>query len=263
MELSFYKYHGTGNDFILIDNRENTYSYLSENQVALLCNRRFGIGADGLILLQNHKSYDFEMKYFNSDGKEATMCGNGGRCIVAFAAKLGLFVDKTRFLASDGEHKALITSDGIVELEMQNVEEINDIIAGHFLNTGSPHYVCFVNDINNVDVFSEGKRIRNLIEHFADGTNVNFVESRGGLIKVRTYERGVEDETLSCGTGVVASALAAYKKGVISKNSIAINTKGGNLSVRFKFKDDGKYSFENIWLSGPAKFVYSGSINCI
>ncbi len=259
MNIDFYKYHGTGNDFILLDNRENQYSYLSKEQIAFMCNRRFGIGADGLIILQSHENYDFEMKYYNADGKEATMCGNGGRCIVAFASKLGLITNSARFLANDGEHNALITSDAIVELEMQNVEGLNDSIAGHFLDTGSPHYVCFVNDINKVDVYNEGKRIRNLTEHFLEGTNVNFVESiNNNSIKVRTYERGVEDETLSCGTGVVASSLVAFKQGFANQELLNIQTKGGKLTVQFKYKEINK--FENIWLKGPAKYVYNGTI---
>lgn len=259
MNIDFYKYHGTGNDFILLDNRENQYSYLSKEKIAFACNRRFGIGADGLIMLQSHKEFDFEMRYFNSDGNEASMCGNGGRCIVAFAKKLGVIKNIVSFIATDGIHEARINREDIVELKMHDVEGVNDIIEGYYLDTGSPHYVTLMNNVDNANVYSEGKRIRNLVEHFPEGTNVNFVEViNSNSIKVRTYERGVEDETLSCGTGVIASSLVAFKQGFANKELINIQTKGGKLTVQFKYKEINK--FEDIWLNGPAKYVYSGSI---
>lgn len=256
MTVHFYKYQGTGNDFIIIDNRENSIQ-LTTDQIAQLCDRRFGIGADGLMLLENHEELDFSMSYFNSDGNESTMCGNGGRSLVRFANHLGIIKDKTIFNSIDGVHQAVINSNNTISLEMQNVDSVNKVNQNFFLNTGSPHYVTFKEDVKNIDVFKRGKEIRNSSEFSPGGTNVNFVEFIDDKIFVRTYERGVEDETLSCGTGVTASAICASIVQNTDKNSYDIITKGGNLNVSFKKVGN---SFQDIWLTGPAEMVFKGEI---
>ncbi len=256
MLLNFYKYHGTGNDFIIIDNRESLIE-LTAKQIFFLCNRRFGIGADGLMSLENDNNFDFRMKYYNSDGKEGTMCGNGGRCIVAFAKKLGVIKNKTKFIAVDGEHYAEISDNNIVKLQMSDVKNIKNIKKGFFLDTGSPHYVEFVDNLENFDVYNEGKKNRYSNEFKPFGTNVDFVKKENNkLITVATYERGVESETLSCGTGVTASALVFAKKNKIN-NFVEIKTKGGNLKVFFEQKNN---IFTNIYLQGETKFVFNGTI---
>ncbi len=256
MRLRFYKYHGTGNDFILIDNRQNEVK-LTKEQIGFLCHRRFGIGADGLMLLKSHKDYDFEMDYYNSDGSGGTMCGNGGRCICAFAKHLGIIENNTEFLASDGPHQAYIDEHGFVKLKMIDVEKIEEYYDHLFLDTGSPHYVKFVDDVQKVDVFNKGKKIRYSEKYKSQGTNVNFVSSIEKGISVRTYERGVEDETYSCGTGSVASALAFYKKNNLTYSIIPIKTLGGSLEVSFKESYD---KFTDVFLKGPAKLVFKGEI---
>ncbi len=260
MKLSFSKYQGTGNDFIIADDRENKIQ-LSGKQVKWLCNRRFGIGADGLILLRNLTGFDFEMVYYNSDGNESSMCGNGGRCITAFADKLNKITDKAIFSAIDGKHEALITGHSplVVKLKMGEVNAMEDHPDFVYLNTGSPHFVKFVNDVSEVDVVSEGRKIRNSERFKEIGTNVNFVQTTVGGLIVRTYERGVEDETLSCGTGVTASALAAVQKNKVAgeNNVIDIFTPGGKLKVYFERNNAG---FKNIWLEGEAKFVFDGEV---
>lgn len=257
MILHFNKYHGTGNDFILIDNRNKEIS-LSNEQVNFLCNRHFGVGADGLMLLENEMGYDFKMVYYNSDGNLSSMCGNGGRCITAFAKKLGIVNEKARFLAVDGSHDAII-SYKTISLKMQDVKAIEQGDGFYFLNTGSPHYVKTVNSIETYPVFEEGKQIR-YNERFAEeGTNVNFIERYDDYLFVRTYERGVENETLSCGTGVTAAALVASISNLSTeKNACTIKTPGGNLNV--KFDKVLENTFYNIWLEGPAEFVFKGSI---
>ncbi len=259
MLLEFYKYQGTGNDFILIDNL-NRFINLTNDQVKFLCDRRFGIGADGLMLLEPQPDYDFKMVYYNSDGNLSSMCGNGGRCIVAFAKHLNLINKKCTFIAVDGPHDATIDNENIVSLKMNDVKniEIND--SYYYLNTGSPHYVKFVEEIKNYDVFNKGKTIR-YSDRFADeGTNVNFIEKLENELFVRTYERGVENETFSCGTGVTAAAIIAALTGVSnSKNNCIIKTLGGNLEVTFDRVLE--QNFYNIWLKGPATFVYKGTIN--
>ncbi|MFW5872467.1 MAG: diaminopimelate epimerase [bacterium] len=258
MNVHFFKYQGTGNDFIIVDCRELNPSIFSAKVIKSLCDRRFGIGADGLMLFLYHNDMDFEMKYFNSDGNEGTMCGNGGRCIVAFAKKLGIIEHTATFLAIDGIHEATIDMDNIVRLKMQDVIEVERNRPNYFLNTGSPHYVNFMEDIDHLDVYSEGKKIRNNVRFKKEGTNVNFAHVNNNEIYVRTYERGVEDETLSCGTGVVATAISAgfYRESDIS--SYKINTLGGRLKVSFKKVNENR--FENIWLEGPAEFVFKGEI---
>jgi diaminopimelate epimerase len=258
MQINFNKYQGTGNDFIIIDNRDWKFNQDDNALVAKLCDRRFGIGADGLMLLQNREKYDFEMVYYNSDGNESSMCGNGGRCIVEFARSLGLVEKKAKFLAIDGEHEAILGSD-YISLKMNNVKKVEMNADFSFLNTGSPHYVAFVDKVEEFNVFDEGKKIRNNTRFKAEGTNVNFIEKQNSDLFVRTYERGVEGETYSCGTGVTAAALVASLKNVATSTSFcSIKTLGGNLIVKFKKHADN--SFTDIWLEGPATFVYKGTI---
>lgn len=257
MKFTFYKYQGTGNDFVIIDNRGLKLT-LTKQQINTLCDRRFGIGADGLMLLENDTEYDFGMKYFNSDGKESTMCGNGGRCLVAFTKMLQIIESKTRFKAIDGVHKAIINDDETISLEMQNVSKVNRVNNNYYLNTGSPHYVLFRDDIDKIDVIKRGREIRFSEEFKPGGTNVNFVEIKNDKLYVRTYERGVENETLSCGTGVTASAISASIHTKTDKSSYKIITKGGKLSVSYKKINHN--SFKNIWLTGPATFVFKGEI---
>lgn len=257
MKYTFYKYQGTGNDFVMIDNRQQIFDKNNTKLIAHLCDRRFGIGADGLILLENDKVSDFKMVYFNSDGNPSSMCGNGGRCITHFAHYLGIIQGETTFSAIDGLHKAKIVDDGI-HLEMQDVTSVEKHDDYVFLNTGSPHHVQSCKNINGLNVKDEGSKIRYSDLYGNEGSNINFVEKVDSeTFKVRTYERGVEDETLSCGTGVTAVALAMNNIGETEKNTLAIHTKGGELSVSFD-KVDGLY--KNIWLIGPATKVFKGEI---
>ncbi|MCE3229742.1 MAG: diaminopimelate epimerase [Bacteroidetes bacterium] len=259
MLLNFYKYQGTGNDFILIDNRDHSIS-LNTEQIRFMCDRRFGIGADGLMLLEIEPGFDFKMVYFNSDGNQSSMCGNGGRCITAFASDLGLISGKCRFLAIDGPHEAVIMENNSVSLKMQDVRDVEVNEEFCYLNTGSPHYVTTVNNIENFDVVGEGKKIRYNDRFKEEGTNVNFIEKKDDAIFVRTYERGVEDETYSCGTGVTAAALVAGLNGMLdTKNSCHIKTLGGELDV--KFEKVLEKNFYNIWLQGPAEKVFKGTID--
>ena len=258
MKIDFYKYQGTGNDFVIVDNRDNSFGGTSVKKIAFLCNRRFGIGADGLMLLQNKEGYDFEMVYFNSDGRTSSMCGNGGRCIVAFAKKIGVIKDAAYFIAIDGEHRAKVDEKGWVSLEMNDVKTVEMNEEFCWLDTGSPHYVKFVGSIEKYDVLNEGRKIR-YSERFAkEGTNVNFISPEENRLFVRTYERGVEDETYSCGTGVTAAALAAsLHDKATAKDHCDIKTLGGDLRVRFERNGN---EFANIWLEGPAEFVFKGMI---
>lgn len=257
MNIHFYKYHGTGNDFIIIDNRNNSVK-LSQQQVNFLCDRHFGIGADGLMLLELEDGVDFKMVYYNSDGNESTMCGNGGRCITAFAKKMGVVSNQATFIAIDGMHHADISDDGIVALGMQDVHEVNFSDDYAILDTGSPHYVKWTTDLDNCNVVNDGRNIRNKEQFQPKGINVNFVEQLSeGAIKVRTYERGVENETLSCGTGVTASAIASVKNKTGSFN-ISIDTPGGELAVSFTSK--GTEGISEVVLHGPTKMVYEGDI---
>lgn len=258
MQLSFYKYQGTGNDFILIDNRSNEISLTTE-QIHFLCDRRFGIGADGLMLLEVEPGSDFKMVYYNSDGNPSSMCGNGGRCITAFAKHLGIIKNTAKFLAIDGIHEAAIDENEIVSLKMQDVKSVEVGNDYFYLNTGSPHFVKFVNNVQTFDVKNMGALIRYNDRFKEEGTNVNFIERVEDNLFVRTYERGVEDETYSCGTGVTAAALVAAIKGVSNgKNNCFIKTLGGNLEV--KFERVLEQNFYNIWLIGPAQKVFNGII---
>lgn len=256
MNIHFYKYQGAGNDFIIADNREGKIS-LSREQVAHLCHRRFGIGADGLMLLELVEGYDFRMVYYNSDGNESTMCGNGGRCIMAFARHIGAIGSHASFVAIDGPHDAHIDEQQLVHLAMQDVSniEFNDGYA--ILNTGSPHYIKWVADVAAQDVFHTGRQIRNQQEFQPKGINVNFVQPSGADIKVRTYERGVEDETMSCGTGVTAAAIANVLEAVGDFNT-DIDTPGGRLHV--SFTKDTAQTAKNVVLTGPAVLVFEGEV---
>jgi len=261
MLITFNKYQGTGNDFVILDQRkQQIIDPLDQKLIAFLCDRRFGIGADGLILLEESVDYDFKMVYFNSDGKQSTMCGNGGRCIVHLAWTLGMFDKKTEFEAVDGMHKAEILKNGEVSLQMRDVSKIIKLKNGHYeLNTGSPHFVKFC-DKMPVDIKNSGAEIRYSDQYSQDGINVNFVVVMDeSSLNINTYERGVEDETLSCGTGVTAAALAfATARQLIGKNEINVHTKGGRLSVSFVMTN--KNECYEIWLTGPAVKVFSGTI---
>jgi len=255
--MEFYKYQGTGNDFVMIDNRSGEWDHLEISDIVKLCDRRFGIGADGLIKINIAEGYDFEVDYYNSDGSKS-FCGNGARCSVAFAFFLDLFEGSCRFLAIDGPHEAEI-HNGIIKLKMSDVEMISMDGEDSVLDTGSPHYVKYVEDLIRYDVFAEGKSIRNSENYKEKGINVNFVEKNGqDGIFVRTYERGVEDETYSCGTGVTAAALTFMQKHNLI--SVPVKTLGGNLAVH---AEKNGSSFWNIWLEGPAKQVFKGKIDLI
>jgi diaminopimelate epimerase len=255
--MQFYKYQGTGNDFIILDDRNKDFQ-LTQKEIAVLCHRRFGIGADGLMLLQNEEGFDFRMVYFNSDGTEGTMCGNGGRCLVRFAADLGIVQEKAYFMAVDGPHLAYL-DESKISLQMQDVKEIQQLPSDYYTHTGSPHYVQFCQDVDAVDVKKLGAEIRYSSE-FAhqNGTNVNFVQLlENQSIFVRTYERGVEDETYSCGTGVTAAALISH----LTQNydsPIQIKTLGGKLEVQFE--GNAEIGFREIFLIGPAEKVFQGEI---
>ncbi len=252
--LEFYKYHGTGNDFIVIDNRNKVFDITDAKKIKLLCDRHFGVGADGVLLLENEEGFDFKMVYANSDGSLGAMCGNGGRCIVHFANHVLKIIkdgEDVKFLAADGAHHARIKGD-IVELEMQNVKEVKEKDGTCSLHSGTtPHKVIFVKDLGKYPVFVEGKRIRG-----NENTNVNFVEFKNGIFHVRTYERGVEDETLACGTGAASVAIAAHHLGTLKEEICHIKMPGGDLTVKFKKNKEGIY--QNVWLIGPAVSVFKG-----
>ena len=257
--LPFFKYQGTGNDFIMIDDRTNSFPIENNLLIKQLCNRNFGIGADGLILLQNDKMADFKMVYFNSDGNQSTMCGNGGRCLVAFAKDLGIIDYQTQFSAIDGIHKAEINNE-IVKLKMNDVSLIENHSTHFFLNTGSPHHVEFLDNIDDINIQEIGSKIRYGSPYFEEGTNVNFVEIVDDqTIKIRTYERGVEGETLSCGTGVTAAAIAFHYSNQINATTIHVTAMGGELKVCFE--TDGQKNYREIYLIGSAKKVFTGKID--
>lgn len=263
MQLTFYKYQGTGNDFVMIDNRMEVISKNNTKLINQLCDRKFGIGADGLILLEDpdEDGLDFKMVYFNSDGNQSSMCGNGGRCIIAFASFLGIIKDNCKFSAIDGLHEGKISDNGSVGLKMNDVQEIHEETHFTFLDTGSPHHVVFSEKIKDLDIKKEGAEIR-YSDQYAEtgGTNVNFVEIiDASSLRIRTYERGVENETLSCGTGATAAAIAAFSNGKVHSSSVSLATEGGSLRVDF---EPGKQGFSNIWLEGPARQVFKGEIPC-
>lgn len=257
MMLTFYKYQGTGNDFIMVDNRKGVISKENTSLINWLCDRRFGVGADGLILLENSASTDFKMIYFNADGKEGSMCGNGGRCIVAFAHFLNIIRNETTFEAIDGLHVATIIND-VVSLQMQDVVAIEKNNNSVFLDTGSPHHVQFEENISNFDIKSVGSKIRNEVYGVA-GSNVNFVKKiDDATFRLRTYERGVEDETLACGTGATAVAIAMNYLKETSVENITLQVEGGELEVSFDCID-GEY--KNVFLKGKANQVFKGEIS--
>lgn len=257
MTIHFSKYHGTGNDFIIIDGRAQKFDLKNYSLISKMCHRKFGIGADGLMVLEKDSELDFKMIYFNSDGFEGTMCGNGGRCICAFASSLGIINNETKFISSDGIHEAYFEKE-IIHLKMKDVSDVKKLEDGFLINTGSPHFITLQKNPHALNVELLGKEIRNQKRFAPDGVNVNFVERSENNIHISTFERGVEAETLSCGTGSVASALAfAYSENDGEKN-FNIMAKGGNLNVRFHKTGN---SFHNIWLSGPAIRVFDGEFD--
>lgn len=258
MQLHFSKYQGAGNDFVIIDNRNNSFP-VSNSLINKLCDRHFGIGADGLMLLNNSSEGSFLMRYFNSDGNESTMCGNGGRCIVHFANKLGIVNTIAKFQGIDGIHEAEIIDINYVRLKMKDVDNIQMIDDNYFIDSGSPHYISFVREIDSVDVNREGKLIRQSVNILNGGTNVNFIQVvSNDLLKIRTFERGVEAETLACGTGAVASSIAYSLFFETDSEIIKLIALGGELNVSFKKVDNN--TFNDIWLEGPANHVFDGTI---
>lgn len=259
MHIQFYKYQGTGNDFVMLDNRNGIYDSVGVNEIKKICDRRFGIGADGLIKINAHPTLTFEMDYYNSDGSKS-FCGNGARCTVAFANFLGISTENVDFWAIDGHHSASLTEQKVA-LAMNNVSEIHEVASDYLLHTGSPHYIQFVDNVAQVDVYTRGNFIRNQDSFKLEGVNVNFVQVINEQeLFVRTYERGVEDETLSCGTGVTAAVLAyGYNIGLKDKHTIRVKTLGGELEVVFRIQEQGQ--FDEIQLLGPAKQVFKGEID--
>lgn len=258
MNIQFYKYQGTGNDFVILNNLNEQYNSLTTVHIKQMCSRRFGIGADGLMLLNKHAQYDFEMKYYNADGRESSMCGNGGRCLTKFANDMGILKSDYTFLAVDGVHEASIETDGTIALKMKDVTDVKKLRGNYILDTGSPHYVQVLDGVMQLDVFRKGAEIRYSREFAEEGINVNFVEETNepDEIFVRTYERGVEAETLSCGTGVTAAALVCSHNDN-GFNRVEVRTKGGRLSVEY---DHINGHYQNIWLIGPAQKVFEGNI---
>ncbi|MEX2349436.1 MAG: diaminopimelate epimerase [Flavobacteriaceae bacterium] len=256
MQFTFYKYQGTGNDFVIIDNRQDIFFKNDTKLIAHICDRKFGIGADGLILLENHSKLDFKMVYYNADGNQSSMCGNGGRCLVHFAKFLGIITSEATFEAIDGDHSASITEEGMVSLKMNDVHEINSDKDYIFLNTGSPHHVSLCDALDTFDVHAEGAKLRHNL-YGEEGANINFVKPlKDNNFAVRTYERGVEAETLSCGTGVTAVALAMHHSDKTQAEEVVLHTPGGQLKVSFQKTDTG---YSDIYLTGPAVQVFKGT----
>ena len=255
--INFHKYHGAGNDFIIIDDRENTFPSEDMALIHSLCDRRFGIGSDGILLVQNSEEADLHIEFLNPDGSRS-FCGNGSRCALRFAAVLGMIDRECSFNASDGRHQGIIEAEQ-VHIEMRDVQQVERNSLGTQLYTGSPHLIRFVEDLESIDVDREGAEIRNNERYKAKGINVNFVQQlTPDTLAIRTYERGVEGETLACGTGVTAAALAKASQEHIDRHEIFVKAKGGDLSVRFEKEGNG---FKKIWLTGPAVKVFQGSIN--
>ena len=255
--LQFFKYHGAGNDFIMVDNRNGSFDKTNLQLVRNLCHRHFGIGSDGLILIENHPELDFTMVFFNPDGSQS-FCGNASRCAIAFAKRLGIIENKCTFLSTDGVHEGVYVSDDEIHLKMHDVEQIEIGENYYLINTGSPHFIRFVDDLENIDVYTEGKKIRYSERFKQEGINVNFVQKiTDASIAIRTYERGVENETLACGTGIVAAALASHLM-LNSTNQLNIKARGGDLLV--KFNSEGNNRFSNLWLIGSTRLVFEGNI---
>jgi len=258
MKISFYKYHGAGNDFIIIDRTETPDIELSAEEISFLCDRRKGIGADGLMYYDSLDGNEFTMSYFNADGKESTMCGNGGRCMAAYWKHKGNEGNQVRFKSIDGDHTAFFRANENVNLEMRDIKVVKVSESGYIMDTGSPHMVRFVDDIETLNVQEEGRKIRYSDEFAPEGINVNFAQIKGDKIYIRTYERGVEAETMSCGTGSVAAAVAASLQTGALPDRHELVAPGGKLFVSFTKKPDG--SFRNVLLEGPAIFVFKGTI---
>jgi diaminopimelate epimerase len=258
MKFEFHKYHGTGNDFIMIHDELSRFPVEDEAWIRQLCRRKFGIGADGLILIRKDDQAEFRMVYFNSDGKEGSMCGNGGRCAASFAYRMGLCGKAVTFVAADGTHLAKIIRPDLIQLKMQSVSSVRVARDHYELDTGSPHYVTYVDELESLDVEKMGRKIRLSNAFRAEGINVNFVRHERDSLFVRTYERGVENETLSCGTGVVASAITASLRDPAASTEFDVRTRGGDLKV--SFRREGDSVFRNVILEGPVEFVYSGII---
>ena len=258
MTLKFDKYQGAGNDFIILNNYDGFFSKLSEHQFREMCDRHRGIGADGVILLEPSNSVDFEMKYFNSDGKLSSLCGNGARCVVLYAYKNKIINGKTKFSATDGTHEAWLTSSDKVKIQIKEIKKILKHKESFVINTGSPHYLKIMDNISDLNVKKEGSAIRYSKDFIPEGINVNFIQIKNNSnFLIRTYERGVEDETLACGTGAVAAAIVMHNIGKTSGNTnIEIETLGGSLNVNFDFENS---VYKNIFLEGPVKYVFSGT----
>jgi len=261
MLVHFSKYHGTGNDFVMVDGRELDTTFFDQSFIQSICHRRFGIGADGLIVVEKSEGYDFTMKYFNADGKEGSMCGNGGRCIAAFAHQLGIAGTETTFEGIDGIHFASILPDGDIRLKLSDVTGIHKLEDGYLLDTGSPHFVKYVLNLDQIEMELEGKEIRHQSRFGEKGVNVNFVEAAKGreTLFVRTFERGVEAETWSCGTGVTAAAICSYFHFKSDKVTYRVSTKGGDLQVNFQ--PGPNLHFSDVYITGPASHVYDGAIH--
>lgn len=255
MTVKFSKYQGTGNDFVMLDGRVQSVTF-SVDQIQSICDRRFGIGADGLIILKNHTDFDFEMDYYNADGSQS-FCGNGSRCAQAYAHDLGMIQDKSTFLAIDGKHQGEKLGH-LYATKMGDVGKVEELGKDFFVDTGSPHYIKYVENLDDLDVQEEGAKIRYSAPYKKEGVNVNFVSEEEGHLKVRTYERGVEAETYSCGTGVTAVAIAHLFRNNTTQKEVVLHTKGGVLSIRLE--RTGPQEFQNIWLKGPATQVFSGEL---
>lgn len=255
--LPFFKFEGTGNDFVIVEDADGRMEMmLDRTAIARICDRHFGVGADGLMLLQRIGGYDFRMVYYNSDGRESTFCGNGSRCIVSLAHRLGWIGREAFFVAADGDHEAKLDGPDLVAVHMRSVREVRLAGSDLVLDTGSPHYVRFMEDVASADLVPTARAIRYAAPWSEEGINVNLVEVRGEGLYVRTYERGVEAETLSCGTGVTASAIAwASRVGAQGTGSVRVTTPGGDLNVRW---EAGSYGFRDVWLEGPARLVFRG-----
>ena len=260
MELIFDKYHGLGNDFVIIDGRSLNFQQLNQNQIKKICNRNFGVGADGLILIKDHLKLDFEMIYYNSDGLLSSMCGNGARCSVAFAYEKNICSEKMVFMAYDGPHKGFILADSNIKLSFNDISNIKENEYGIYIDSGSPHLLIFDKNIEELNFKELGSSIRHSKKFLKEGVNVNFIEHiNKNRFKLRTYERGVEDETLSCGSGAVAAAISAHYKGLAKNYSeILIQTLGGALKVDFKCE---KEKYFKTYLSGKTQKVFSGIIS--
>ena len=262
--INFYKYHGAGNDFVMVDNRIPAPSdFSTPDLIAHLCHRNFGIGADGFILLENDDVADFKMRYFNADGNEGSMCGNGGRCIVAFANDLGIIPSEGSFSATDGLHQFKVLDNNEYAISLKNVDKVEVRSNAYFIHTGSPHWVEFVDDLNGFDVHNKGKKIRLDPMFGKGGTNVNFLVDAPTGLEIATFERGVEAETLACGTGVTAAAMAYYvsKGWQVDLFEVSIKAKGGLLHVSFRPNHDNEIpAFSDVWLTGPAVQVFKGEI---